>query len=58
MKEFWKSWQFWAIIAAVVLVIIAVILYFVAPKFCYAASGLIIGGLAGFIAGYFVAKKA
>ena len=57
MKEFWKSWKFWAVVAAVVLVIVAVVLYFVSPKFCYAASGFIMGALAGFIGGYFVGKK-
>ena len=57
MKDFWKSWKFWAIIAAVVIAIVAVILYFTAPKFCYAVSGLLIGALAGFIAGYYIAKK-
>lgn len=53
----WKSWKLWAIVAVVVLLIVAVVLYFVAPKFTYAVSGLIIGGLAGFIGGYFVKGK-
>lgn len=57
MKDFFKSWKFWAAVAAVVLAIIAVVLYFVSPKFCYAASGLLIGALGGFIGGYFVGKK-
>lgn len=57
MKDLIKSWKFWLIVAAVVLAIVAVVLYFVSPKFCYAASGLLIGALAGFIAGYFVSKK-
>ena len=57
MNEFWKSWKFWVAIVAVVLLIVAVVLWFVSPKFCYAASGLLIGALAGFIGGYFVAKK-
>lgn len=57
MKEFWKDWRFWVAVAAVVLLIVCVILWFVSPKFCYAASGLLIGALAGFIGGYFVGKK-
>ena len=57
MKEFWKSWKFWAAVVAVVLAIVAVVLYFVSEKFCYAASGLLIGALAGFIGGCFVGKK-
>lgn len=57
MKDIWKSWKFWAAVAAVVLVIVAVVLYFVAPKFCYMVSGLLIGALGGFIGGYFVCKK-
>ena len=57
MKEFWKTWQFWLAVVAIILVIVAVVLWFVEPKFCYAASGLTIGALAGFIAGYFVGKK-
>lgn len=57
MKDILKSWKFWVTIAAVVLAIVAVVLWFVSPKFCYAASGLLIGALAGFIGGYFVGKK-
>lgn len=57
MKDFWKSWQFWAAVIALILIVVAVVLYFVAPKFCYAASGFAIGALAGFIAGYFIGKK-
>lgn len=53
----WKSWKFWVAVAAVVLAIVAVVLYFVSPKFCYCASGLLIGALGGFIGGYFVGKK-
>lgn len=53
----WKSWKFWVAVAAVILAIVAVVLYFVSPKFCYAASGLLIGALGGFIGGYFVGKK-
>lgn len=52
-----KNWKLWVAIASVVLVIAAVVLYFVSPKFAYAISGLLIGGLAGFIGGYFVCKK-
>lgn len=57
MKDFWKSWQFWAAVVALILAIIAVVLYFVSPKFCYLASGLLIGALGGFIGGYSVGKK-
>lgn len=57
MKDFWKTWQFWAAVVALILLIVAVVLYFVAPKFCYAVSGLLIGALGGFIGGYFVAKN-
>lgn len=57
MKDFWKKWQFWAVVAAVVLAIVCVVLWFVSSKFCYAASGLLIGALGGFIGGYFVGKK-
>lgn len=53
----WKNWKFWVAIAAVVLAIIAVVLYFVSTKFCYAASGLLIGAFGGFIAGFFVCRK-
>lgn len=55
--EIFKSWKFWAAVVAVILLIVAVVLYFVSPKFCYAASGLFIGALAGFIGGYFVGAK-
>ena len=57
MKEIWKDWRFWAVIVALALVITAVILYFVAPKFCYFVSGLLIGAFGGFIGGYCVCKK-
>ena len=57
MKDIFTNWKFWVAIAAVVLAIVAVVLWFVSPKFCYAASGLLIGALAGFIGGYFVGKK-
>lgn len=57
MKDFFKSWKFWAAVAVLILAIVAVVLYFVSPKFCYAASGLLIGALGGFIGGYFVGKK-
>ena len=57
MKEFWKTWQFLTAVVAVILLIVAVVLYFVSPKFCYAASGLLIGTFAGFIGGYFVGNR-
>jgi len=52
-----KDWRFWAAVVAVILLIVAVVLYFLSREFCYAVSGLLIGSLAGFIAGYFVTKK-
>ena len=58
MKEFWKDWRFWAVVFAIVLVIVCIVLWFVSRSFCYAASGFLIGALAGFIGGYFVGKKA
>ena len=57
MKDLLKNWKFWAAVVAVVLLIVAIVLYFVSPKFCYAASGLLVGALGGFIGGYFVGKK-
>lgn len=57
MKDCWKSWKFWAAVIAAVLIIVAIVLYFTAPKFSYAVSGLVIGGLAGFICGYVVGTK-
>lgn len=57
MKDILKKWQFWAAVVALVLIIVCVILYFTVPTFFYAASGCLIGLLAGFIAGYFVGKK-
>ena len=57
MKDFWKSWKFWAAVVVAVLIIVAIVLYFTAPKFSYAVSGLVIGGLAGFIWGYAVGTK-
>ena len=57
MKDLVRSWKFWLVVAAVILVIVAVVLYFVSPKFCYCASGLLIGALGGFIGGFFVGKK-
>ena len=55
--EFWKSWKFWVAVVAAVLAIVCVVLYFTKPIFCYFASGLLIGLLAGYIIGFFVAKK-
>ena len=55
MKDVFKSWVFWVVVAC--LVIAAVVLYFTYPSFCYAVSGALIGGLAGFIAGYYVRDK-
>ena len=52
-----KSWKLWAAIIAVTLAIVVVVLYFTCPKFAFAASGLLIGGLTGFILGYIVANK-
>lgn len=58
MKEIWKDWRFWLVIAAVVLIIVCIVLWFTCRPFCYATSGLLIGALAGFIGGYVVGKKA
>lgn len=58
MKEFWKDWRFWVAVIAVVLVIVCIVLWFTCRPFCYAASGFIIGALAGFIGGYVIGKKA
>ena len=52
-----KSWKFWAAIIAVLLIIVTVVLCFTVPTFAYATAGLLIGGLAGFIFGYFVGNK-
>jgi len=57
MKEWIKSWKFWAAVIALVLVIVAIVLYFTVPNFTYAIGSLLIGALAGFIGGYFVGKK-
>ena len=57
MKDFWKSWKFWAAVVAVLLIIAAVVLYFTIPVFCYAVSGLLIGLAGGFIWGYCVGSK-
>ncbi len=57
MKDFWKSWKFWLAIAAVVLAIAAVVLWFTCRPFCYATSGFLIGGLGGFMGGFYVCKK-
>lgn len=55
--EFWKDYRFWLAVVAAVLLIVAVVLYFTYPVFCYAVSGLLIGALAGYIIGYYIAKK-
>ena len=52
-----KNWKIWAAIVAAVLLIAAIVLYFTVPVFCYAVSGLLIGGLGGFIWGYAVGQK-
>lgn len=52
-----KNWKIWAAIVAAVLLIAAIVLYFTVPVFCYAASGLLVGGLGGFIWGYYVGKN-
>ena len=57
MREFWKSWKFWAAVVAAVLLIVGIILYFTYTKFAFAVSGLLIGGLGGFIWGYAVGSK-
>ena len=57
MKDFWKSWKFWAAVVAVLLVITCVVLWFTCKPFCIGASGFTIGALAGFIAGYVICKN-
>lgn len=57
MKEFWKSWIFWVIVAVVVLAATGTILYFTVPEFksmvLEIAAGLLIG-LIGWLIGHFV----
>ena len=57
MKEFWKSWIFWAIVAVVILAATGTILYFTVPAFksmvLEIAAGLIIV-LIGWLIGHFV----
>ena len=57
MREFWKSWIFWVIVAVVVLAATGTILYFTVPAFksmvSEIAAGLLIG-LIGWLIGYFV----
>lgn len=54
MKDFIKTWQFWAIIAAVVLAVVAVVLYFTVPAIKDILVGFCLGvvlcvGVAGYI---------
>lgn len=58
MKEFFKSIPVWVPVVVGFLAIVCIVLWFVFPKFCYAASAFLIGALAGFIGGYFIGKKA
>lgn len=56
-----KNWTVgqWVLFGlAIALLIACVVCYFVAPSFTFLTSGLLIGGLAGFIGGYFYGKKA
>ena len=57
MKEFWKSWIFWVIVAVVILATTGTILYFTVPAFksmvLEIAAGLLIG-LVGWLIGHFV----
>lgn len=55
MKDIFKSWIFWVVVAT--LAIATIVLYFTVPVFAYAVAGLAIGLLAGFIAGYAVCDK-
>ena len=55
MKDIFKSWIFWVVVA--VLAIATIVLYFTVPVFGYACAGFAIGALAGFIAGYAVCDK-
>ena len=57
MNEIWKNWKFWVAVAAVIVVIVCVILFFTNRTFAYVTASALIGVLAGFIAGYIVARK-
>ena len=52
-----KSWKFWLAVAAVVALIVCIILFFTNRTFAYVTASALIGVLAGFIAGYIVARK-
>ena len=60
MKEFWKNWKFWAVVAAVVLLIVGIVLYIYVPAirdFVRGVGVCIACTLAGFIGGYYVGQK-
>ena len=54
MREFWKSWIFWVIVAVVVLAATGTILYYTVPAFqsvvLKTAAGLLVG-IIGWIIG-------
>lgn len=59
MKEFWKDWRFWVIVAVVILAATGTILYFTVPAFksavlSTAASCLVC--LIGFVIGRYFAN--
>ena len=59
MREFWKSWIFWVIVAVVILAATGTILYFTVPAFknavlSIAAACLV--GLIGFLVGRYFAN--
>ena len=55
MKEFWKSWKFWAIVAAVVLITVWAILYFTVQA-VKVVTWEIAAGILLFVAGFFVGR--
>ena len=57
MKNLLTNWKFWCAVAAVVALIVCIILFFTNRTFAYVTASFLIGALAGFIAGYIVARK-
>lgn len=64
MKEFWKSWKFWLVVAIVAAIIIAaVVCHLVQPQVSYAwlevvaSLTFVLGAVAGGFIGNYIAKK-
>ena len=55
MKEFWKSWIFWVIVAIVVLAATGTILYYTVPAFQSVVLKTAAGALIGVI-GYIIGR--